>query len=89
MFIHELRRLKQSALTKWLVMGDFNLIYREQDKSNNRLNRRLMLKFRRALNHMEIKEIQLTSRQFTWSNSQSTPTLSRIDRMFCSPEWEQ
>jgi exonuclease III len=67
MFIHELRRLKQSALAKWLVMGDFNLIDREEDKSNNRLNRRLMVKFRlnrrlmvkfrRALNHMETNKI--------------------------------
>jgi hypothetical protein len=54
-------------LAKWLVMGDFNLIYREEDKSNNRLNRRLMVKFRlnrrlivkfrRALNHMETNKI--------------------------------
>jgi hypothetical protein len=38
-------------------MGDFNMIYKEQDKTNGRLNRRLMSRFRRALNYMEVKEL--------------------------------
>jgi hypothetical protein len=29
MFIRELRGLKQGALDKWLILGDFNLIYKE------------------------------------------------------------
>jgi hypothetical protein len=52
MFIRELRGLKQGALDKWLILGDFNLIYKEQDKNNSRLNRRLMSWFRRALNFL-------------------------------------
>jgi exonuclease III len=45
MFIRELKRLKQSVMSHWLLIGDFNLIYRDQDKNNGRLNRRLMLRF--------------------------------------------
>jgi hypothetical protein len=33
------------ASTKWLVLGDFNVIYKDHDKNNGRLNRRLMLRF--------------------------------------------
>jgi hypothetical protein len=47
-----------------------------------------MLRFIRALNHLEVKEIQLIGRKYTWSNSQQNPTLTRIDRAFCTPEWE-
>jgi hypothetical protein len=88
MFLRELKTLKQSTLDRWLIIGDFNLIYKEEDKNNNRLNRRLMIIFRRALNHREVKEIQLTGRRYTWNNGQESPTLTRIDMAFCTPQWE-
>jgi hypothetical protein len=37
---------------------------------------------------MSLKEIPLHGRQFTWSNGQDNPTLVRLDRAFCSVEWE-
>jgi exonuclease III len=52
MFIREIKHLNQAALPKWLLIGDFNLICQESDKNNSRINRRLMLQFRRALNHL-------------------------------------
>jgi hypothetical protein len=48
----------------------------------------LVHSFRRALNYLEIKEIQLRGRKFTWSNNQNPPTMTRIDRAFCTPAWE-
>jgi hypothetical protein len=75
-------------LPKWLIIGDFNLIYKKEDKNNGRLNRRLMISFRRAINHMEIGELHLVGTKYTWSNNQSNPTLIRIDRAFCTSEWE-
>jgi exonuclease III len=65
LFLRELKNLKQSAHPHWLIMGDFNLIYQDHDKSNTRLNRRLMSRFRRTLNHLEVKEIQLVGKKFT------------------------
>jgi hypothetical protein len=66
-----IRELKQYPLPpKWLIIGDFNLIYKDEDKSNGRLNKNLMLRFRRAINFLGIKEIQLVGRKFTWSSSQ-------------------
>jgi exonuclease III len=89
MFIRELKGLKHSTSDNWLLMGDFNPIYKEEDKNTNRLNRRLMLIFRRALNHMEVKEVNLTGRRYTWSNGQQNPTLTWIDRVFCTPQGEE
>jgi hypothetical protein len=57
MFIHELRLLEQAAPLEWLIMGDFNLTYNLEDKNNDRLDRRMMTRFRRALNFLELKEI--------------------------------
>lgn len=41
-FLEELKSLKQNAQDKWLLSGDFNLIYKAEDKSNVRVNRRMM-----------------------------------------------
>jgi hypothetical protein len=32
MFVRELRQLKHSALPGWLLIEDFNLIYKDYDK---------------------------------------------------------
>jgi hypothetical protein len=35
--MEEIKSIKNTALDKWLIIGDFNLIYRAEDKNNNRL----------------------------------------------------
>jgi hypothetical protein len=65
--------MKQSVEPTWVILGDFNLIYRDQDNSNDQLNRRLMMRFCRTLNQLEVKEIPLLGKRFTWSNEQRAP----------------
>jgi hypothetical protein len=48
-----------------------------------------MSSFTRALNHLEVKEINLSEHRFTWCNGQATPTMTRIDRAFYTPDWEE
>jgi exonuclease III len=73
---------------KWLILGDFNLIYQAEDKNNGNLNLRLMGQFRQALITCHLKEIKLQNRKFTWSNGRDDPTLVRLDRAFCNSAWE-
>jgi hypothetical protein len=86
-FLDELRSLQPLWDDPWLLCDDFNLLYKSSDKSNSRLNRRLMGKFRRFLQDMEQSEHHLHDRLFTWSNEQVHPTLSRIDRAFVCIAW--
>lgn len=86
-FLEELHELCVVHSGPWLLNGDFNLIYRAQDKNNNRLNRRLLGQFRRFLNEAELDEIHLSGRLYTWSNERSHPTLERIDRFFVTADW--
>jgi hypothetical protein len=37
-FLTEIRNTKPPPNTKWLILGDFNLIYKAQDKNNANLN---------------------------------------------------
>jgi hypothetical protein len=73
----------------WLICGDFNLVYKAENKSNGRLNRCLMGKFRRLLQDLELSELHLHGRLYTWSNEQLHPTLERIDRKFSYLQWSE
>jgi exonuclease III len=73
-FLEEIETLHQE---EWLVCGDFNLIYKAEDKSNSRLNRRLMGKFRTVLDDIELKELSLNGHKFTWTTAK---TLNRPPR---------
>jgi hypothetical protein len=48
-----------SCIGPWLVAGDFNLIYKAEDKNNQHLNRRLMGKFRQLLQDLELSKLHL------------------------------
>lgn len=65
------------------------MIYRDEDKNNGNLNRRMMGRFRCFLNDCELKEIYLHGRRYTWSNERDTPTLVRLDRVFTTLAWEE
>ena len=84
-FLRELRAISTIVSDKWLLIGDFNLILDARDKSNSNLNRRLMSVFRHAVQDLELRELNLRGRKFTWSNDS---TQTRIDRAFCTSQWD-
>lgn len=73
----------------WMINGDFNMIYQAGDRSNGRLHRRQICRFRRLLSDLELKQLHLHGRLFTWSNERTHRTLERIDRIFISLDWER
>ena len=87
-FLQELKNIPPPVHNRWLILGDFNLIYQAEDKNNSNLNRRLMGAFRATIDHLRLKEIKLNGRRFTWSNQQDNPTLTRINRLLCTNEWD-
>ena len=84
-FLRELRAISTIVSDKWLLIGDFNLILDARDKSNSNLNRRLMSVFRDAVQDLELRELNLRGRKFSWSNDS---TQTRIDRAFCTSQWD-
>jgi hypothetical protein len=77
-----MRALASKGHERWLVLKDFNLIYQALDKNNLNLNRCLMGSFKSVIDDFHHKELRLNGRQFTWSNGQAKPTMTRIDRFF-------
>lgn len=83
-FLRELEDLASTCAGPWLICGDFNLIYQAQDKNNDRLDRRSLRRFRRTIDDLQLAELHLHGRLFTWSNERERPTLERLDRVFAS-----
>jgi hypothetical protein len=90
-FLQELRSIRAVCMEPWLLGGDFNLIYKEDDKNNTNLNRAMMGRFRKFIDDMAIKEIPLHGQKYTWTNTctGNSKTLVKLDRVFCSVQWEQ
>nr|TKV97176.1 hypothetical protein SEVIR_9G476900v2 [Setaria viridis] len=60
-FLNEIRDLKGSTSDKWLLLSNFNI------------NRRMMGAFRAMINELELKEINLRGRKYTWTNKLHIP----------------
>jgi exonuclease III len=54
-FLQELRDVHATCPRPWLLCGDFNLIYRDEDKNNSNLNRSMMARFRRRINNLALR----------------------------------
>ncbi|KAE8811018.1 hypothetical protein D1007_12167 [Hordeum vulgare] len=87
-FLSELSRSAPPAAEPWLINEDFNLIYEARDKNNLNLNRRLMGRFRSALDTTGLREIRCNNRRYTWTNERRNPTQTSIDKFFCNQAWE-
>lgn len=88
LFLQKPRDVRDACQGPWILLGDYNLIYKDEDKNNGNLNRALMGRFRRLINDLGLKELPLHGRKFTWSNQQDTPTLVKLDRVLCTVDWE-
>lgn len=88
LFIEELKLLQPVVKLEWILLGDFNLIAKAVDKNNTNINRRLIGKFRGALDVLQLKEINLGGHRFTWYNEQENLVLTKIDHVFCSDDWD-
>jgi exonuclease III len=87
-FLRELQDIRDFHVGPWLVAGDFNLIVDPDDKSRGFLHRSMMARFRRTLSALELNELYLNRRRFTWFTEREHPTLEKLDRVFLTMDWD-
>jgi exonuclease III len=86
-FMQEISDIKQHMEDRWLLLGDFNLIYRLEDKNNSRINIPMLNRFQKTIDDLQLAPLQLFGRKYTWTNEQQNPTMTKIDHLFASAEW--
>jgi len=45
--------------------------------------------FNAIIDDLNLREIEMSGRKYTWANSLATPTFEKLDRVLVSTEWEQ
>lgn len=88
-FLEELVREVGTCATPLVIGGDFNLIRRMEDKSNDNVNWPRVRRFNDAIMALSLTELNRVGARFTWTNHQRAPIRSVLDRVFVSPSWEQ
>lgn len=71
-----------------MVLGDFNMILRADEKSNNNINRRILRRFKEFVDNNELREIYMHGRRFTLTNERDQQVMTKIDRVLVSVDWE-
>lgn len=89
LFLDELLLVGQQLVTRpWCVVGDFNLLLADSDKNNSNVNKRLIGRFRNMMDSLEVQEVYLFGRRYSWSSEQENPTLTKIDKVLVNAGWE-
>lgn len=82
-----LANLKASFPKPWCLGGDFNEIKNIGERTGCVRCDRGMLEFNEFSNNLELVDVPMCGRKYTWSNSQLGVCWSRIDRFLLNPEW--
>ena len=77
-----------SSVFPFVVGGDFNIIRRSKDRNKTKKLPKWSFFFNSIIEHWGLKELELSGRNFTWSNNQIDPLFVKLDRILVSPSWE-
>ena len=64
-FLDEIQKVRDLHTRPQMIMGDFNTIVETADKSNANINRRMIARFHRLLNTLELKKTYLNGYRYT------------------------
>jgi len=68
----------------WLVVGDFNLLRKPENRNKPEGDVNEMLLFNDAISSLGLIELPLYGKKFTWTNKQPSPLMERLDWFFTS-----
>jgi hypothetical protein len=87
-FLQELTQTCNEEKSPIMVGGDFNIIRGRKEKNNNRYDDRWSFLFNAVINNLNLREIKLSGRQYTWANNIPKPTYEKLVRVLVTTEWE-
>jgi exonuclease III len=73
----------------FIVGGDFNIIRNPSENNNSRYNDKWPLLFNAIIETLNLRELVLTGRRYTWTNYVEVPTYEKLDRILVTTDWEQ
>jgi mannosylglycoprotein endo-beta-mannosidase len=86
-FLNWFKNIDMPIDTKWLIVGDFNLMRSPDNRNKHGGNLQEMFAFNEAISKLRLVELPLKGCKFTWTNKQHSPLLERLDWFFTSNAW--
>nr|CAN79711.1 hypothetical protein VITISV_009623 [Vitis vinifera] len=87
-FLSELGAIRGLWNELWCVAGDFNMIRFPYERSRGGRLSPTMRRFSEVIEELELRDLPLQGRMFTWSGGLNNLLKSRIDRFLISEDWE-
>jgi exonuclease III len=78
-FLTEIRMVACLHDLPWILLGDFNLLRDTSESTSYNPNIHRMIEFNDMIDDLDLNEIQLFDRSFTWSNKRPNPSFSKLD----------
>jgi hypothetical protein len=87
-FLRELVNLAKDNPYPILIGGDFNLLRFHHEKSKGHFDGHWPFLFNAVIDSLDLREVSMVGRQFTWANSLPEPTYEKLDRVLMGTDWE-
>jgi hypothetical protein len=87
-FLVELGDICCNQRLPMFIGGDFNILRFPSEKNKAMRRSKWSDLFNAIINTYELREIEMSGGQFSWSNNQTNPTLKKLDRFLMNSEWE-
>ena len=71
-----------------VIGGDFNIIRRLDEKNNDNYNDRWPYMFNAVIDTLNLREIEMSGRKFTWANHLQNQTFEKLDRILVCTDFE-
>ena len=87
-FLSEIVRVCSKEALPIVIGGNFNIIRRPDEKNNDNYNDRWPFMFNAVIDSLNLREIEMTGRKFTWANHLQNQTFEKLDRVLVCTDLE-
>jgi exonuclease III len=88
-FLAELVNMCSHEFFSLLIGCDYNILRHPSDKNNDRYNNRWPFLFNAVMDRLNLRELEMPGRKYTWANNLSTLTFEKLDLILTTMEWEE
>jgi len=88
LFLSELVRVCSNETLPIIMGGDFNIIRSPSEKNNANYSDRWPFLFNAVIDSLNLRELELTGRKFTWANHLHNQTFEKLDRILVCTDFE-
>ena len=87
-FLSELVRICSKETLPIVIGDDFNIIRRPDEKNNDIYNDRWPFLFNAVIDTLNLREIEMSGRKFSWANHLQNQTFEKLDRILVCTDFE-